>query len=370
MAFLTFISYSGAVPSIAEESITGRAPQFLGPDTIADLVDSVAPAVVNIVCTSQISRDQSMRIKLEQRGRDDSVRKLRRHFGLDVPSDEVGNQVRTTGAGVIIRNDGYILTSLHVVRSAEEVKVTLKDGRMFDAKVIGRDSFSDLAVIKIAGTALPVVKFGDPNKLRVGQYVFAIGNPYAYENSVSSGLISGLHREAKNFTPAFGARTGALNFIQTDVPLNPGSSGGPLISLAGEVIGINSFIRDEAQNIGFAIPSNTAQKIGEELISRGNAAHPYFGVEMRDPADLPQGGALVAGVEVTKVKIPSPANSAGVEVGDLIVSIDSTAVRSPKDVSQAVSSHSVGERMNVHVKRAGQDKSLSVKIESLPEEFD
>ncbi len=344
--------------------------KIFGPDTIADLVDQVAPSVVNIVCTSLISHDQAARMKLEQRGREDAVRKLRKHFGLYVPTEQVGNQIRTTGAGVLVRSDGYILTSLHVVRDAEEMKVTLKDGRSFDARVIGRDGFSDLAVIKIDTVGLPTAKFGDDKHLRLGQWVFAIGNPYAYENSVSAGLISGLHREAKNFTPAFGARTGALTFIQTDVALNPGSSGGPLINFQGEVIGINSFVRDEAQNIGFAIPSNMAKRIADELMSKGSAPHPFLGVEMRDSEEMPEGAGVIKGVEVTKVKVPSPADKAGIQVGDLIVEIDSERILSPKDVSRVVAAHLIGDRMNVTVHRAGSSKKISVKVEGLPEEFD
>lgn len=361
-------------PCLAEDepqvtTRSGPAPQIFGPDTIADVVDQVSPAVVNIVCTSQISRNQIMRMKMEQRGREDGVRKLRQHFGLNVPADEIGNTIRTTGAGVLVRSDGYILTSLHVVKNADDVKVTLKDKRLFDARVVGRDTFTDLAVIKIEAANLPTVRFGDANKLRLGQWVFAIGNPYAYENSVSAGLVSGLHREAKNFAEAFGASTGALTFIQTDVPLNPGSSGGPLLNLQGDVVGINSFIRDEAQNIGFAIPANTAKKIADELVQKGTAPHPYLGVEMRDQADAATGAGVIPGVEVTKVKVPSPANNAGMEVGDLIVEMDATAVKTPKDVSQVIASHSVGDRISVRVKRAGADKNINVKIENLPDEF-
>ena len=351
----------------AQSPLVHQLPQFMGPDTIADLVDMAAPAVVNIVCSSHITRDQVTRLKLDQRGREDGVRKLRKHFGLDVPSDEIGNTIKTTGAGVLVRSDGFILTSLHVVKNAEEIKVTLKDKRSYDAKVIGRDSYTDLAVIKIEALGLPTVKFADADKLRLGQWVVAIGNPYAYENSVSAGLVSGLHREAKNFSEAFGARSGALTFIQTDVPLNPGSSGGPLLNMQGEVIGINSFVRDEAQNIGFAIPSNTAKRIGDELMAKGAA---QLGVEMRDPSEMPEGAGVISGVEITKVKVPSPASNGGMQVGDLIVEMDSTIVHTPKDVSQVIANHSIGDRINVHIKRAGADKNINIKVENLPEELD
>ncbi|MBX9686020.1 MAG: trypsin-like peptidase domain-containing protein [Candidatus Obscuribacterales bacterium] len=366
-AYSTNAVYSEENPASASSRL---ATQAFGPDTIADLVEQVSPSVVNIVSTSNLSREQLSRLRVE-RSQNDSVRKLRRHFGLDGQyGDESGNQLRTTGAGVVIRSDGYILTSLHVVRNADTVKVTLKDGRSFDAKIIGKDGFSDLSVIKIPVVGLAAAKFGDADKLRTGQWVFAIGNPYAYENSVSAGLVSGLHREAKNFTPAFGARTGALTFIQTDVPLNPGSSGGPLINMQGEVIGINSFIRDEAQNIGFSIPSNLAKRYADELMQKGSAPHPYLGVEMRDPSEQAEGAGLVSGVEVTRVRVPSPANSAGMQVGDLILEMDSASVQTPKDVSDALAAHSIGDQISVKIKRAGQDRSLSVKVGSLPEDFD
>ena len=354
-------------PAQTSAASATHAVQFLGPNTIPDLVDAVSPAVVNIVSTSPMTRDQATRIR-EQRNAD-NARRIRRYFGMD-GGDDPGNQVRTTGAGVIIRNDGFILTSLHVVRGADSIRVTLKDGRSFDGSVIGRDTFSDLATIKINASGLPTVRFGNADKLRLGQWVMAIGNPYAYENSVSAGLVSGLGREAKAFTQAFGARTGALRFIQTDVPLNPGSSGGPLFNLQGEVVGINSFIRDEAQNIGFAIPSNVARDVGEKLIKQGIVQHPYLGIEMRDPAEMPTGAGLTPGVEVTKVKIPSPASSGGIQVGDIIMSIDTNQIREPSDVSNMVATRSVGEKLNILVKRNGADKSLVIKIENLPEEIE
>lgn len=363
------VSQSDPIATTTQSSVTSATPhmvQFLGPNTIPDLVEAVSPSVVNIVSTMPMSRDQAARLR-DQRNAD-NARRIRRYFGMD--GDEAGNQVRTTGAGVIIRNDGFILTSLHVVRGADAIRVTLKDGRSYDATVIGRDTFSDLATIKISASGLPTVRFGNADKLRLGQWVMAIGNPYAYENSVSAGLVSGLGREAKAFTQAFGARTGALRFIQTDVPLNPGSSGGPLFNLQGEVVGINSFIRDEAQNIGFAIPSNVARDVGEKLIKQGTVQHPYLGIEMRDPAETPSGAGLTPGVEVTKVKIPSPASTGGIQVGDIIMSIESNQIREPSDVSNMVATRSVGEKLNIVIKRNGAEKSMVIKIENLPEELE
>ena len=355
------------MPSLAQDA-HAAATAFIGPDTIADLFDKVSPAVVNIVCTGSATRVQITRV---QSGSDDANHKLKHHLGLERQPEEIGSQrVKTSGAGIIVRSDGYVLTCLHVVQNAEDVKVILSDGRHFEGKIVGRDGFIDLAMIKIESNGLPVVKFGDANKLRVGQWVFAIGNPYAYENSVSAGLISGLHREATSYSQAFGARSGAVTFIQTDVPLNVGSSGGPLLNLQGEVVGINSFIHREAQNIGFATPANLAKKVSEDLILKGSAPHPYLGIEMREQGELVQGPGLLSGVEVTKVKVPSPANTAGVQVGDMILEIDSTQVHVPGDVSRVMSEHNIGEHLNLKVKRGTADKTLSVKVESLPSEFD
>ncbi len=343
-----------------------ESPRIFGAETMVDIAREVSPAVVNIVSLTTASRDQLTRMRTE-RSRDDNGRKLRRYFGLD-QGEEPGNQLRVTGSGIVIRADGYILTTLHVVQNATDIKVILVDGRSFSARVIGRDGFTDLALIKIEGTKLQEARFGDPERLRLGEWVVAIGNQFGLEHTVTCGLISGLHREAKAFTPSFGARTGAVKFIQTDTPINPGSSGGPLLNLRGEVIGINSFIRDDAQNIGFALPASLAREVGEKLLRSGTIAHPYIGIEMRDPAE----SVAVAdkGVEVTLVKPASPASSAGLEAGDLIVEVDQSFVKTPNDVSEAVSSHSPGERMTFKVKRNGTDRTIIVKVERLPEDVE
>lgn len=339
--------------------------RFFGPDTIINIAREVSPAVVNIVSMTTASRDQVTRMRAE-RSRDDG-RKLRRYFGLD-QGEEPGNQLRVTGSGIVIRADGYVLTTLHVVLNATDIKVTLSDGRSFSARVVGKDGFTDLALIKVDATGLQEAKFGDPERLLPGEWVVAIGNQFGLEHTVTCGLISGLHREAKAFTPSFGARTGAVKFIQTDTPINPGSSGGPLLNLKGEVIGINSFIRDDAQNIGFALPASLAHEVGEKLLRSGAISHPYIGIEMRDPSETV--GVADKGVEVTLVKPASPASSAGLEAGDLIVEVDQSFVKTPNDVSRLVSSHTPGERMTMRVKRNGADRTIIVKVDRLPEEIE
>ena len=336
-----------------------------GADTISQLVEEVSPAVVNIVSMTSSGRDQLSRQHTDQRSKDESSRKTRRYFGVDPGVDESGNQMKVTGSGIVVRSDGYILTTLHVVQNATDIKVTLADRRTFLAKVAGKDGFTDLALIKIDATALQQAKFGDPERLRLGQWVIAIGNQFGLEHTVTCGLVSGLHREAKAFTPSFGARTGAVKFIQTDAPINPGSSGGPLLNLQGEVVGINSFIRDDAQNIGFALPASLARDVAEKLLLSGAIARPYIGIEMRDPSE--SSSDLEAGVEVTLVKPASPASGAGLEAGDLILEVDQKTVKTPDEVSKGVSGHSPGEKIVMKVKRNGAERILTIKAERLPE---
>jgi S1-C subfamily serine protease len=361
VSVMTVIAAGTVVSAESPERREALVRSF-GADTFSDIAREVSPAVVNIVSLTSASRDQLSRM----RTRDENSRKLRRYFGLD-QGEEPGNQLRVTGSGIVVRSDGYILTTLHVVQNASEIKVTLSDGRAFSARVIGKDGFTDLAMIKIDLAGMQEARFGDPEKLKLGEWVVAIGNQFGLEHTVTCGLISGLHREAKAFTPSFGARTGAVKFIQTDTPINPGSSGGPLLNLRGEVVGINSFIRDDAQNIGFALPASLAGEVANKLLSSGNISHPYIGIEMRDPMET---AVSDNGVEVTLVKPASPASSAGLEAGDLILEVDKSYVKTPGDVSKAVSSHSPGERMTLRVKRNGADHTIIVKVDRLPEEIE
>ncbi|MBY0357596.1 MAG: trypsin-like peptidase domain-containing protein [Candidatus Obscuribacterales bacterium] len=320
-----------------------QALDFIGPDTIANVVQEASPFVVNIIAITNLSSDELANMPRFQR--------------------EANGRYKATGSGVIMRSDGYILTSLHVVQKALDIKVTLLDGRNFKAKLIGKDSYSDLAMIKIESQSLPEAKFGNPEELKLGQWLVAIGNQFGLEHTVTAGLVSGLHREAKAFSPSAGARSGVLKYIQTDAPINPGSSGGPLLNLKGEIIGINSFIRDDAQNIGFAIPATVAKEIANKLLLEGAVVRPYIGIEMKEVT-------VDAGVEITKVKTKSPADMAGLIPGDCILNVDGKAVNEPSQVSYAVSRHTVGESLNLKIKRLGLDRTLVVKIGSLPDDIE
>jgi S1-C subfamily serine protease len=339
--------------------------QYIGPDTISGIAASVAPSVVNLTASQSVNRDSLGRLRTQARTQQDANKKIRRYYGIDTPPAPEAETLKVTGSGVIVTPDGYILTSLHVVENAGTVNVTAQDGKTYTGNIVAKDRFSDLALLKVPATNLPPVKFGNAENLRPVDWVIAIGNQFGLGHTVTHGLVSGLGREAKGFEKSFGARTGAVRFIQTDAPINPGSSGGPLLNLNGEVIGINTFIRDDAQNIGFAIPSNVARDVADKLIKGGQIAHPYIGITMKDQQVAPG-----AGVEVAEVKFRSPAATAGILPGDVIVLIDSNAASKPEDISTAVSKHKIGEAVHVKLRRNGADKELDVKIEPLPEEGD
>jgi S1-C subfamily serine protease len=331
--------------------------EFIGIHTIANLVEAMEPSVVNIVAiTYQGTR-------LFKSKDDDRSKRLKRHYGLDDNDDKTSNYVNVTGSGVIVSPDGKILTNLHVVQNASNITVTLHNRENFTAKIIAKDNFSDLAILKIAKDNLPTIKFGDANKMRTGDWVVAIGNQFGLGHTVSHGLISGLKREAKGFA-SFGAKTGAVRFIQTDAPINPGSSGGPLLNLQGEVIGINTFIRDDAQNIGFAIPSNYAKEIADKLIASINIFHPYIGIEMLDPKE-----SNLVNVQISKIRENSPAYKAGLKNGDLIITVNDKEIKNADDISQIVAKQAIGSSLAIKVQR-GLDKpiTVNVKVESLPNE--
>lgn len=336
--------------------------QFIGPDTISDIAAAVAPSVVNITANANANSGRGRNAVHVQ---NDANKKIRRYYGMDTPPPGDNDYLKVTGSGIIINPNGYILTSLHVVESANNVTVTMQDGRTLDGTVTARDRFSDLALVKVNGSNLPTARFGNADELRVGDWVIAIGNQFGLGHTVTQGLISGLGREAKGFEKSFGARTGAVRFIQTDAPINPGSSGGPLLNLRGEVIGINTFIRDDAQNIGFAIPANIARDVADKLANAGAIAHPYIGIVMKEG---PDGHSSTPGVEVAEVKFRSPASSAGISPGDVIMQIDQSPVFSPDDVSVAVGKRRIGESLKLKIRHENADKDVDVKIDRLPEE--
>lgn len=332
--------------------------QVIAPNTIADIVARTVPSVVNIVTSTSVEVPRPV---VNSRQRSESSRRFRHYWGIDTPPTEE-EALRITGSGVVFKSDGVILTSLHVVENAEAVSVSLKDGRSFDAKILARDPYCDLAVLKIPVSGLQPAVFGNPAQMRLGDWVIAIGNQFGLGHTVTQGIISGLGREAKGFEKSFGARTGQLRFIQTDAPINPGSSGGPLLNLKGEVIGINTFIRDDAQNIAFAVPADIAKGVADKLLSAGAVEHPFVGIVMKETAP----GQGQKGVEVTEVKLRSPAAQAGIAPGDLVEALDEKPVFNSDDVSLSVAKHHIGDTIKFKLKRDGVDREVNVQVDSLP----
>jgi len=281
--------------------------------------------------------------------------------------------VRGTGSGFIFKSDGLVLTNAHVVDGTDTVTVTLKDGREFTGQVLGEDTLTDVAVVKIQATDLPVVKVGNSEQLRPGEWAIAIGNPLGLDNTVTAGIISGTGRSSADV----GVPDKRINFIQTDAAINPGNSGGPLLNQQGQVIGINTAIIGGAQGLGFAIPINRAQAIANQLIADGRVEHPYLGIQMATltptlkemlSRDSSNGVRVEAnsGVVVVGVARNSPAAQAGLRPGDVIQQISGQTVKTADQVQQVVDSSSIGGRLPLEVSRNGRSLNLSVQPGEFP----
>ncbi len=271
------------------------------------------------------------------------------------------------GSGVIIAPDGYLLTNSHVVHGAQRLEVTLSDGRTVSAQLAGEDPATDLAVIRINAAGLPAAQLGDSDRLRVGQLVIAIGNPLGFQATVTAGVVSALGRSLRS-------QSGQLieNIIQTDAPINPGNSGGPLVDSRGRVVGINTAIIQGAQGIGFAVPVNTARWVAGLLIKDGRVRRPFLGITsevrpihiriarehgLRDPK----------GIGVIQVMPGSPAERAGIQVGDIIIGLDGTAVSDLDDVPRFLSRAAIGATMRITVLRHNQRVELTAVLAQMPE---
>jgi len=258
------------------------------------------------------------------------------------------------------------VTNAHVVSNTETVQVTLKDGRTFEGKVLGIDKITDIAVVKIPAEKLPTVKLGSSQNLIPGQWAIAIGNPLGLDNTVTIGIISATDRTSAQV----GVSDKRVSFIQTDAAINPGNSGGPLLNSRGEVIGINTAIRADAQGLGFAIPIETAARIANELFTKGRVQHPFLGIEMVDltptkKKQLNQETSLElkqeTGILVRRVTPDSPAQSAGLRPGDIIEKINNQPVKTSAQVQKVVESSTVGDVMQILVKRKGKLQTFKVQ---------
>jgi serine protease Do len=333
-----------------------------------DLVEKQGPAVVNI-STSQNVREQARTPQIPNLDEDDPFYEFFRRFAPPKPGQgpsPYGFSNRSLGSGFIISADGYVLTNAHVIDGADEITVRLIDKREFKAKAIGADKRTDVALIKIEATGLPVVKMGDPNKLKVGEWVLAIGSPFGFDNTVTAGIVSGKGRSLpqENLVP----------FIQTDAAVNPGNSGGPLFNMRGEVVGINSQIYSRTggyMGLSFAIPIDLALDVQSQLRSTGRVSRGRIGVVIQEVTkELADsfGMAKPQGALVNSVEKGGPADKAGVEVSDIIIKFDGKAVVSSSDLPRIVGATRPGSKASLQVWRKGAAKDLTVTVAEIPAE--
>ena len=362
----------GAV-ALSLSLVATAAPQpanAQGLPDFTDLVDKVGPAVVNIRTTER-----------PRAGRgpggaemDEDMLEFFRRFGIPAPSrpnprspqppGDGDAQPRGVGSGFILNADGYVLTNAHVVDGAEEVIVTLADKREFKAKIIGADKRSDVALVRIDASGLPTVRIGDVSKLKVGEWVIAIGSPFGLESTVTAGIVSAKSRDTGELLP----------LIQTDVAINPGNSGGPLINMRGEVVGINSQIYSRSggyQGISFAIPIDEAARVFEQLRAGGRVIRGRIGVVIdrvtREVAESIGLGKPV-GALVRQVEAGGPAEKAGVEAGDIITKVDARNVESNVDLPRIIGGIKPGSKANLQVYRRGGYRDLPVIVAELEPE--
>jgi serine protease Do len=347
-----FLALLFAVPVAA----AAQLPDF------TELVDKQGPAVVNISTTQSVRNPLLPQMPNLQE--DDPFYEFFRRFIPQPGPREFQSQ--SLGSGFIISQDGYILTNAHVVEAADEITVKLTDKREFKAKVIGADRRTDIALIKIDAGGLPAVRFGDPTKLRVGEWVLAIGSPFGFENTVTAGIVSAKGRSLpqENYVP----------FIQTDVAVNPGNSGGPLFNLRGEVVGINSQIYSRTggfMGLSFAIPIDVANDIAQQLRTTGKVTRGRIGVVIQPlTKELADGFGLSRpqGALVNSVEKGGPADKAGVEPGDVIVRFDGKAVASSEDLPRIVGATRPGTKVTMQIWRNKSPRDLQVVVGEMQDE--
>ncbi len=345
-------------PSRSSAILTSSDPNF-----IVRVVDQVGPAVV------RIDSSRTVRNRMPAIFRDPMFRQF---FG-DMPNQPQTRVERGQGSGFIIRGDGLILTNAHVVSGADTVTVKMRDGREMQGKVLGADSLTDVAVIKVQGNNLPTAQLGNAEQVKPGEWAIAIGNPLGLENSVTVGIISATGRSSSDVR----VPDKRVSFLQTDAAINPGNSGGPLLNQRGEVIGMNTAIIGGAQGLGFAIPINTAQRIADQLVAKGKVEHAYLGIrmatltpELRQQINSdPESNLQVKderGVVVVGVMRNSPAAQGDLQVGDVIQRINGQAIASADQVQQAVEKTTVGNTLQLDITRNGRAMSKTVRVGVFP----
>lgn len=360
-----FMAYSvqGTPPSIAsnlnEQTQVATSTQRAIPSSFAELAEKLSPTVVNV----KVTKIETADFRHPQMQADPFGEFFGRFF-QGAPQVPREHRAQGAGSGVIISEDGYILTNNHVVEGAQEVTVTLADNKEFTAEVIGRDPKTDLAVLKIeTKEVLPSAILGDSESLRVGDWVVAIGNPFGLNHTVTSGIVS-----AKGRVIGAGPYD---DFIQTDASINPGNSGGPLFNLKGEVIGINTAIIPQGQGIGFAIPVDTAKPLIPQLVDHGEITRGYLGVNIQTITDdlaKALGIEKTEGALVADVVNESPAAKSGLKRGDIIIDFNGKKIQDSQDLPAKVAATPVGEEVDVTILRDGKEKQIPVVVGKLASE--
>jgi serine protease Do len=336
-------------------SATAQLPDFTG------LVEAQSPAVVNVSTVQKAVR----RPRVPQQG-DELDEFFRRFFG---PEGRGFGQPRSLGSGFIISQDGFVLTNNHVVADAERILVRMRDRRELEARLVGSDPRSDLALLKVEAKDLPTVKFGSSNALKVGEWVVAIGSPFGFDYSVTAGIVSAKGRSLPNEN-----NENYVPFIQTDVAINPGNSGGPLFNLKGEVVGINSQIYTRSggfMGVSFAIPIDVALDVVDQLKQEGRVSRGWLGVVIQEVSrELAESFGLdkPAGALVARVTEKSPAAQAGLKEGDIIVEFNGSPIELSADLPHVVGRTKPGSTAKVIVVREGKRKTLDVVVGELPQE--
>lgn len=299
---------------------------------VEQIANEISPKVVRIVSTTQVINPFFMQSSQQQ--------------GL--------------GSGVIIRSDGLILTNNHVIADASKIEVTLTTGKTYSGKVLGSDAVSDVALVKIDATNLPYATLGDSSKIKVGEFVVAIGNPYGLDHTVTFGVISAVERNIDN-----GDGTTMYGVIQTDTAINPGNSGGPLVDLQGNVIGINTMIYNNSQGLGFAVSSNTCEKVINDILTNGKVQWPFLGVgvtTMTQSIAQQLNIKYTEGVLVSSVTAGTAASKAGIKVNDIVTAVDGQSITTSDQLISIIRSHNVGDKMTLSIMRGNSASPIKIEV--------
>ena len=348
---------------VSQTALAQSLPDF------TELVEEASPAIVNISTTQKTKRSNGHPpFNIPDMPENAPFKDFFDKFFRPEEDGIEEHDARSLGSGFIISDDGYVITNNHVVKDADEIIVRLSDRREFKAEIIGTDHYSDIALLKIDAGDLPVVRIGDSNKLKVGEWVLAIGSPFGFEHTVTAGIVSAKGRSLprENYVP----------FIQTDVAINPGNSGGPLFNMDGEVVGVNSQIYSRTggfMGLSFAVPMSMAMDVVDQIRKKGHVTRGWLGVLIQDVTrELAESFGMKhpKGALVAKVIDDSPAEKAGFKTGDIILSFDGKSIPRSSDLPPLVGRSEVNKPYSVKILRNGKYKTLTVKIGELPEEED